>query len=1030
MNIPHVFQRPPAFDPARFANPPAIDRGAPFWAWNGPLEKEQLFAQLATFKRMGLGGAHLHPRTGLATPYMSEAFLDLVQACAEESDRLGLLTWLYDEDRWPSGFGGGLAVEEKAHWCRHLRLTRTRPLPGEARPTPVHHGAPLPQTERVFVAAWALMVEGDLLSHTRQLAEEGELREEEIALYAYLEIAPATTWFNNRQYVDSLNPQAMRRFLDVTHEAYAARFRKRFGRSMPAIFTDEPLFRGQGRLRGPDDEADCQMPWTDTLPESYAAAYDEELLELLPRVLFDCADGSHTRPRWRFWNHLTDRFVQAFAAQLGAWCGEHGLALTGHMMAEGSLADQTRWTGETMRSLRHFQLPGIDMLCDSVEYATAKQAQSISRQTGAPGVLSELYGVTNWDFPFAGHKRQGDWQAALGVTTRVHHLTWYQMGGESKRDYPASFGQHVPWADRYPVIEEHFARLNAALRSGNPRCRVAMIHPIESYWVAHGPDASKALREELSDRFTDLLTWLLESLLDVDLISEATLPELCPIPADDRLRVGEMSYEVIVVPPTVTLRSTTLDRIEAFARQGGTVIGFGRQPTLLDGEPSARLMDAVAGWSWRAPSRESLCAALTPWRDVDLLCLAREPCAGVVHQLRELPGGEQILFVCRVDKRCACPPARLRLRGEWLLDQLDTATGERAPLPGATVVDGWTEWPVELHVADHLLVHARPGIPADIPSVSSPWQRAMRLPPPHAVVREERNVLLLDRAAWRIDEGDWQAEEDVLRVDNLARKSVGLPYRHGNIAQPWVVTPPPPAHRVTLRYALHADAALGGVCLALEQAAEAQLTLDGAPVRARPHGWWLDTAFETVALGELPAGDHTLEVTWPFGEGTGLEACYLLGDFSVRASGVEARLGAPSPHMTWGDIAPQGLAFYGGNVTYRCRVALPDAARRALSIPSFSGALCTVRAEGRELGPVFREPWRLELPDTLRGSVELEITCYGNRFNTFGQLHNTVPDYGWWGPASWRTTGDAWCDDYLLRPMGVLEAPVIETREG
>ena len=68
-----------------------------------------------------------------------------------------------------------------------------------------------------------------------------------------------------------------------------------------------------------------------------------------------------------------------------------------------------------------------------------RQAQLTAQadEFGREAVLSELYGVTNWDFNFLGHKAQGDWQAALGVTVRVPHLAWVSMAGESKRDYPA-----------------------------------------------------------------------------------------------------------------------------------------------------------------------------------------------------------------------------------------------------------------------------------------------------------------------------------------------------------------------------------------------------------------------------------------------------------------------------------------------------------------------------------------------------------------------------------------------------------------
>jgi hypothetical protein len=101
---------------------------------------------------------------------------------------------------------------------------------------------------------------------------------------------------------------------------------------------------------------------------------------------------------------------------------------------EESLWSQATALGEVMRSFRAFDLPGIDMLCDWREYNTAKQAQSAAHQYGRVGTMSEIYGVTNWDFDFAGHKAAGDWQATLGVVVRVHHLSWVSMEGEAKRD--------------------------------------------------------------------------------------------------------------------------------------------------------------------------------------------------------------------------------------------------------------------------------------------------------------------------------------------------------------------------------------------------------------------------------------------------------------------------------------------------------------------------------------------------------------------------------------------------------------------
>ena len=43
-------------------------------------------------------------------------------------------------------------------------------------------------------------------------------------------------------------------------------------------------------------------------------------------------------------------------------------------MEEPTLRSQTAALGEAMRAYRSFELPGIDMLCDSHEYTTAKAA--------------------------------------------------------------------------------------------------------------------------------------------------------------------------------------------------------------------------------------------------------------------------------------------------------------------------------------------------------------------------------------------------------------------------------------------------------------------------------------------------------------------------------------------------------------------------------------------------------------------------------------------------------------------------------
>ena len=97
-----------------FSNPGPEWRGKPFWAWNGRLDKAELLRQVHVMKEMGLGGFFMHSRGGLATPYLQEPWFAAVDACIDEARRQGMLAWLYDEDRWPSGAADPVGSSSRA----------------------------------------------------------------------------------------------------------------------------------------------------------------------------------------------------------------------------------------------------------------------------------------------------------------------------------------------------------------------------------------------------------------------------------------------------------------------------------------------------------------------------------------------------------------------------------------------------------------------------------------------------------------------------------------------------------------------------------------------------------------------------------------------------------------------------------------------------------------------------------------------------------------------------------------------------
>lgn len=105
-----------------FHEPGAWHRGMPFWAWNGKLSPDELRRQIRLMKRMGLGGFFMHSRVGLDTAYLSDEWFACIEACADEAEKQGMLAWLYDEDRWPSGAAGGLVTKDPRWRRRSLAM--------------------------------------------------------------------------------------------------------------------------------------------------------------------------------------------------------------------------------------------------------------------------------------------------------------------------------------------------------------------------------------------------------------------------------------------------------------------------------------------------------------------------------------------------------------------------------------------------------------------------------------------------------------------------------------------------------------------------------------------------------------------------------------------------------------------------------------------------------------------------------------------------------------------------------------------
>ena len=275
------------------------------------------------------------------------------------------------------------------------------------------------------------------------------------------------------------------------------------------------------------------------------------------------------------------------------------MIFSGHALHEDSLTAQTAMSGSMMRFYEHMGYPGVDVLTEgNKNYWIVKQLTSAARQLGQKFLLSELYGCTGWQFNFESHRNVGLWQALFGINLRCHHLAWYTMEGESKRDYPASIFYQSAWYKDYKFIEDYFSRIGFIMSKGSPVCSTLVINPVESVWCQVHPGWCKGLTantfeiKKIEEQYSKLFHWLQEAHIDFDYGDEEMLSRLSSIETKDNnavLKVGEAAYEQVIVAGMTTMRLSTYKLLVQFINSGGKVIFAGETPQYIDAIPSTVL---------------------------------------------------------------------------------------------------------------------------------------------------------------------------------------------------------------------------------------------------------------------------------------------------------------------------------------------------------------------------------------------------------------------------------------------------------
>ena len=729
---------------------------------------------------------------------------------------------LYDEDRWPSGCAGGIVTKEKKYRKKYLSMT-VSDRDNDAKSLEEH----LDEGKSLFLGAFDIEFNSDgIMTSYRQVERHEECREKR---YFFIDVAEGgEPRFNYQSYSDNMNKECVDKFISTTYDAFRENVGEEFGSTVPFIFTDEPQVNWGAPVSGGFSREESFKPWTHDFADTYFAQYGETVTDRLPELFFDLPDKGSAKVRYNYYRHISERFSTAYMDNIGSWCEKNGIMFTGHVLGEDSLYESACNLGDTMRTYRNMQFPGIDILCDDRVFTTAKQCQSVVHQYGRKGMLSEMYGVTGWDFDFRGHKFQGDWQACLGVTHRVPHLAWQTMKGEGKRDYPASIFYQSPWYKEYRLIEDHFARVSTAMTRGVPVVRTAVIHPIETYWMYVTTNAEAFNKcKELDSHFAELAQWLLEGCVDFDYLAESLLEDICP-EGSAPLKAGKMTYDTIIVADCETLRPHTLKILEQFKAKGGRLIFAGNTPSMSLGEKSDRAKALSENTVVIPHSRYELLEVLRDCRDVKIHNSDGSPTENLMYAMRQ-DGEDRWMYIAHTRTPqlqmyhiSAEQRITVAVKGAYTPFLYDTLSGDISPMDFEC--DGKkTKIRCTIYDFDSLLIKLEPrDVAGEYRSErAASYSGEIKLSPCCEYSLAEPNVLVLDMPRYSLDGEPWQDAEEILRIDETVRKRLGLDLRRTKVVQPYYIKNLPEDHILKLQFTLSSMIDIENTMLAMENAAKA-----------------------------------------------------------------------------------------------------------------------------------------------------------------------------------------------------------------
>ncbi len=560
----------------KFQSPPDDARIMMRWWWFGPaVTKAGIERELRLMKDAGIGGVEIQPVYPLALDdesngrknlrFLSPEFLDALKFANEKARELGMRVDLTIGSGWPYG-GSTVPITQAAS---RLRVERVKIQPQQK-------SAPLPK-----LAEWELLLACHKVS-TASGSERSVIEEVSGIKDSFVELMESTEPSELLFFIASRTRQQVKR-PSVGAEGYVMNHYDRAALDNYLKTVGEPLLQAFGNQ--PPHAIFCDSlevfnsDWTDDFLTEFQKRRGYDLKPLLPALVRDI--GPQTGSIRQDWGQtLTELLNERFMAPMQAWAKQHktrfriqGYGIPPATISSNQFADLTEGEGP------HWKILRASRWASSANHLYGRNITSSETWTW---LHSPSFRATPLDT-----KAEADLHFLQGINQLIGHGWPYTPEGveyPGARLYAAAvFNEKNPWFIAMPDLAKYLQRVSFALRQGLPANDVAFYLPNSDAWAGFVNPKVHYMIEALKDRIGEhAVAQVLEAGFNLDFVDDDVLKQLGKVETG-ALSLGTNKYKAVVLPNVERVPIETLQKLEAFAKQGGVVIAAQRKPASLPG---------------------------------------------------------------------------------------------------------------------------------------------------------------------------------------------------------------------------------------------------------------------------------------------------------------------------------------------------------------------------------------------------------------------------------------------------------------